>query len=68
MTTESQQCKSMFIGGEKVNTEGLFSLAKRSIMKQCCKLTPGQLQLKYGTFFFFLNVRRLLAVEKKWRT
>lgn len=61
MTTESQQCKSMFIGGEKVNTEGLFSLAKRGIMKQCCKLTPGQLQLKYGTFFFFFKCEEIIS-------
>lgn len=67
MMTESQQCKSMFFGGKKVNTEGLFSLSKRGTMKQGCTLTPGQLQLKYGTFLvlFFFNVRRLLAVEKK---
>jgi len=51
--TESQQCKSMFTGGEKLNTEGLFSLAERGTTKQCCELTPGQSQLKDGSFSFF---------------
>lgn len=52
----------MFIGEEKGNIAGFVSLAKRGKMKQCCKMTLGQLQLKYGTFFFNVS---LLAVKKK---
>lgn len=55
----------MFIEGGKGNIAGFVSLAKGGKMKQCCKMTLGQLQLKYGTFFFFFNVRRLLAVKKQ---
>lgn len=47
-----------------MNPEGLYSLAKRHIMKQCCKLTAGQPQLKYGTFFF-LREETISCGEKK---
>lgn len=42
----------MFTEGEKGKNAGLVSLAKRGKMKQCCKMTLGQLQLKYGTFLY----------------